>query len=446
MPGYVSPQQLANLRQYKYSGIDKSITSKYILNPFWTWLVTLWPKVIAPNTITLTGLSLVVINFFTLLYYDSKYLTEKEGYHNPPNWVYYTWGICLFLYQSLDAIDGKQARRTGMAGPLGEMFDHGCDAMNTTLGAILAGRALNLGRSWWTVSSLSFALMNFYLTTWEEWHTGTLYLGVFSGPVEGILMVVAIFLVTGKYGPELWATPFLSLPVISNIVSWIPVKLPQSAHTLGTNELFMVLAALGLLFNIVTSYTNVLRTLKANSSSLAPLLGLIPFFITLFLHITWLYAPVGPNGAHLVYSDALIFFMVFWGLQFANQVGRMILAHVTKSSFPFWEWMWIWSTIGTVDANSQFLFGRPPTIQNTPQRTLLFVFASLFLALARYARFCTLVINDITDYLGIACFTVRKKDAKGNWKSAEDVDSSKPKANGNGIGNGHGMNGNAKKD
>jgi hypothetical protein len=37
------------------------------------------------------------------------------------------------MYQSLDAIDGKQARRTGMAGPLGEMFDHGCDAINTTV-------------------------------------------------------------------------------------------------------------------------------------------------------------------------------------------------------------------------------------------------------------------------------------------------------------------------
>jgi len=26
----------------------------------------------------------------------------------------------------MDAIDGKQARRTGMASALGEMFDHGC--------------------------------------------------------------------------------------------------------------------------------------------------------------------------------------------------------------------------------------------------------------------------------------------------------------------------------
>ena len=26
----------------------------------------------------------------------------------------------------MDAIDGKQARRVGMASALGEMFDHGC--------------------------------------------------------------------------------------------------------------------------------------------------------------------------------------------------------------------------------------------------------------------------------------------------------------------------------
>lgn len=31
----------------------------------------------------------------------------------------------MFAYQSLDAIDGKQARRTGTSGPLGELFDHG---------------------------------------------------------------------------------------------------------------------------------------------------------------------------------------------------------------------------------------------------------------------------------------------------------------------------------
>ncbi|KAG6894146.1 hypothetical protein C0992_007340 [Termitomyces sp. T32_za158] len=87
-----------------------------------------------------------------------------------------------------------------MAGPLGEMFDHGCDAMNTTLEVLLASQALNLGRSWWTVASQIATLANFYLTTWEEYHTGQLYLGVFSGPVEGILMIVIIYLLSGIYG------------------------------------------------------------------------------------------------------------------------------------------------------------------------------------------------------------------------------------------------------
>jgi ethanolaminephosphotransferase len=50
-----------------------------------------------------------------------------------PAWVYLYTAFALFAYQSLDAIDGKQARRTGMAGPLGELFDHGCDAVNLML-------------------------------------------------------------------------------------------------------------------------------------------------------------------------------------------------------------------------------------------------------------------------------------------------------------------------
>jgi phosphatidylglycerophosphate synthase len=36
----------------------------------------------------------------------------------------------LFVYQTLDAIDGKQARRTGSSNSLGELFDHGCDSVS----------------------------------------------------------------------------------------------------------------------------------------------------------------------------------------------------------------------------------------------------------------------------------------------------------------------------
>jgi ethanolaminephosphotransferase len=124
---YIRNGHLAALRDYKYAGQDKSLMSKYILNPFWTKMATFFPANMAPNLITLTGFSFVVINVITLLIYTPT-LSEPC-----PPWVYASWGFGLFFYQAFDAIDGKQARRLGLSGPLGECFDHGVDALNTTV-------------------------------------------------------------------------------------------------------------------------------------------------------------------------------------------------------------------------------------------------------------------------------------------------------------------------
>lgn len=39
----------------------------------------------------------------------------------------------IWLYSTFDNVDGKQARRTGTSSPLGELFDHGCDALNCSV-------------------------------------------------------------------------------------------------------------------------------------------------------------------------------------------------------------------------------------------------------------------------------------------------------------------------
>ncbi|KAG2356867.1 hypothetical protein BDR07DRAFT_1422139 [Suillus spraguei] len=119
--GYLSLPALKNLK--------KSLVSRYLLTPYWNWFIKLFPLTIAPNTITLLGLCIVAFNVITLLYYDPLYLTEKDGAVGPPQWIYFT---CAH------SICSKQARRTGMAGPLGEMLNHGCDALNTTLEVVLA--------------------------------------------------------------------------------------------------------------------------------------------------------------------------------------------------------------------------------------------------------------------------------------------------------------------
>jgi ethanolaminephosphotransferase len=328
------------------------------------------------------------------------------------------------LYQSFDAIDGKQARRTGMAGPLGEMFDHGCDAMNTTLEVILAAQALNLGRSWWTVASQIASLANFYLTTWEEYHTGQLYLGVFSGPVEGILMIVVIYFITGLYGPSFWDQKLLTVTRLNSI----PV-IQRYVPNIALNESFMVFGAFGLAFNIYSSFMNVRRaTHAAGKSTLRPLAYLLPFAIPASLQAIWLAQPHF-NDSRILKSTVFVPFLCAWGLQFAHQVGRMILAHVTSSDFPVWDLMWIWSLVGAVDANLPRFLGRPPIIQATPERTAIFVYMTLAISFVAYFRFCTLVIKDITEYLGIACFKVQKRDRQGVWRDTPNLAEVKEKQN-----------------
>jgi len=75
--------------------------------------------------VTLLGFFFILGSFGATVYYAPT-LTEEL-----PSWLYLVNALCVFLYQTFDALDGKQARRTGTSSPLGELFDHGCDAMTT---------------------------------------------------------------------------------------------------------------------------------------------------------------------------------------------------------------------------------------------------------------------------------------------------------------------------
>ena len=66
------------------------------------------PLWIAPNLITLLGFIVNAQAFLIAVYYCGL-----EGTGEAPSWVYFNLAISLFVYQTMDAIDGKQARRTG---------------------------------------------------------------------------------------------------------------------------------------------------------------------------------------------------------------------------------------------------------------------------------------------------------------------------------------------
>lgn len=202
----------------------------------------------APNAITLSGFAFVILNILSMLYYTPNLDTDC------PAWVYASWSIGLFLYQTFDAIDGSQARRTGQSGPLGELFDHGVDALNTSLEVLLFSAAMTMGQSWRTVLVLFASLLTFYVQTWDEYHTKTLTLGLVSGPVEGILTLCVVYAITAvKGGGWYWHQPMLETIGVSRKGALGHV-LPKMAWEADFIDFYMLYGGLVLVFNTIERF------------------------------------------------------------------------------------------------------------------------------------------------------------------------------------------------
>ena len=83
-------------------------------------------------------------------------------------------------YTCLDGIDGKQARRTGTSGPLGELFDHGLDSWMTFLMPLgmfsifgRDGNSVDVFRLYWIMLGV---MLTFICSHWEKYNTGVLFL------------------------------------------------------------------------------------------------------------------------------------------------------------------------------------------------------------------------------------------------------------------------------
>jgi ethanolaminephosphotransferase len=187
---------ITNLHQYSYSGTDHSLYYKYLASPFAQLLnQTFTPLWVAPNVITLTGFLINVIGHALVWWYCP---TMTESY---PAWIGTACGVGTMLYQTLDNMDGKQARKTGTSSPLGQLFDHGCDSVSTVIFMLNIGSLLH-------VTSGDFAwlfactITGFYVTIWEEFHTHRFNLPIVNGPNEGLLLIAALCLLAGIVGGD----------------------------------------------------------------------------------------------------------------------------------------------------------------------------------------------------------------------------------------------------
>lgn len=411
--GYLRQEKLPNLKQYKYSSVDRSLVSKYILKPFYTNVVIkCFPKSMAPNLITLTGFMFVIANFLTLLWYNP---TLDQ---NCPSWVYYSWAAGLFMYQTFDAVDGTQARRTHQSGPLGELFDHGVDACNTSLEVLIFAASQNMGQSWQTVATLFASLLTFYVQTWDEYHTKTLTLGIVNGPVEGILILVGIYALTGYMGgASFWQQSMLATFGLPKAIG--AFSIPASVYNLSFTDWYMCQGTVVLVYNTVESARNVIRARRARGDrSRYALVGLLPFFAAWGLIVAYL--TLQPNILH----NHLVPFALFAGLVNAFSVGQIITAHLVKLDFPYGNVMVAPLAWAVIDSLGPILLQHShipglgwPSALGDGVYQVAFMFWMFGMAMGVYSSFVYDVIVTICDYLDIWCLTIKHpwvEDADGN--------------------------------
>jgi ethanolaminephosphotransferase len=136
---YLEKGPLQNLRLYRYSSVDLSPVTYYILRHWWDLAARAFPLWMAPNLITLAGLGFILLNVASLVVYIPDLIGPA------PSWVYYSFALGLFLYQTFDNVDGRQARRTGTSSALGHIFDHTIDSLNCPLGGLIQVASVGLG-------------------------------------------------------------------------------------------------------------------------------------------------------------------------------------------------------------------------------------------------------------------------------------------------------------
>ncbi|KAI2720680.1 hypothetical protein CBS147332_3920 [Penicillium roqueforti] len=390
---YIRQHELANLKNYKYAGVDHSPVSRLILKPFYNkFVIRCFPMGMAPNAITLTGFMFVVINFVTVMWYNPNLDTDC------PPWVYASCAIGLFLYQTFDAVDGMQARRTRQSGPLGELFDHSVDACNTGLSVLVFASAMNMGQSWMTFIALFGSTITFYVQTWDEYYTQILTLGVISGPVEGILTLCTVYLFTAYMG----GGSFWHQSMLETIGVPKPSFLSSQVYNMPFTQWYLVYGSVVLCFAIGSSIMHVMKVRRERGQDpFTPLYGLLPLVAIWSPIFAYLYLQP------IILENYTIPFGLFVSLVNAYSVGRIIIGHLTQTSFPYQNVLLYPLALGVLDsAGALFgLWSAPVLGYGVGQ--VAFVFGLLGLAVGIYGSFVFDIITTICDYVDIWCLTIK---------------------------------------
>lgn len=364
----LTPPQLKRLTEHRYSSSGSTILDP-VIQLFWNWLVTKLPIWLSPNLMTISGLFVNIFTSLLLIFYS------PDAVHEAPRWTFILCALGMFVYQTLDACDGKQARRTGTSSPLGELFDHGCDSLSTVFVSLGVCVATELGTyPAWMFFQCFAAMTLFYCAHWQTYVSGTLHFGKFD-VTEVQFTIIIILLVSAIFGPAVWST---RIPVLYLELKLLPVIIGTIAASFSLCGYFTV---------IFTGGAGKNGSTVAGTSVLSPFipvgLVVIPAFIIYQKSVT------------NVYENHPCLYILAFGIVSAKVTNRLVVAHMTKSEMEYFDSILIGP--GMLFLNQYF---------NTFINEYIVLWLCLVYSLADLLHYCIIVCNQICSHLHIKMFQI----------------------------------------
>lgn len=364
----MSPAQLKKLSEHKYNSSGATLLDP-LLQPYWNWLVTKLPLWLAPNLMTINGLIITIVTTLILVYYS------PDAQQEPPSWAFVLCALGLFVYQSLDACDGKQARRTGSSSPLGELFDHGCDSISTVFVSLGICIAVKLGAySNWMFFQCFIAITLFYCAHWQTYITGSLKFGKFD-VTECQCSIVVVHLVSACFGTDIW---MYQVPVLNVEMRILPILLAFCLSTLLCYYHIAVVCKGGVGKNGST---------VAGTSVLSPS---IPIGIVTILAFT-----IYQKSTENIYENHPCLYILAFGIVAAKVTNKLVVAHMTKSELDYFDSILIGP--GMLFMNQYF---------NTFIDEYIVLWLCLVYSIADLLHYCTIVCNQICNHMNIQLFKI----------------------------------------
>uniref|UniRef100_A0A4W5L8B8 Choline/ethanolaminephosphotransferase 1 n=1 Tax=Hucho hucho TaxID=62062 RepID=A0A4W5L8B8_9TELE len=389
--------QLKRLEEHRYSSAGRSLLEP-LMQRYWEWLVGRVPAWIAPNLITIVGLATNVFTTLVLVYYCPT-ATEQA-----PLWAYLLCAVGLFVYQSLDAIDGKQARRTNSSSPLGELFDHGCDSLSTGTAAPLCvcgfcpirislnlcfyflslsvfvvlgtSIAVQLGTNPdWMFFCCFAGMFMFYCAHWQTYVSGTLRFGIID-VTEVQIFIIIMYLLAAVGGSAFWQS---LIPVINIQMKIVPA----------------ICTFLGAIFSC-TNYFRVIFTggkgkngsTIAGTSVLSPVLHIGSVIILAMM--------IYKKSAIQLFEKHPCVYILAFGFVSAKITNKLVVAHMTKSEMHLHDIVFLGPGLLFLD---QYF--------NSFIDEYLVLWIALILSFVDLVRYCVSVCNQIASHLHIFVFRIK---------------------------------------